>query len=171
MAQGTDHEMQWTLGKLRRRSDGSTDLDRWRPVSDEEAEQLQASSRLVRDLGSQRDLQSLVAAVERWLETVERVGERLTAGETLPEALLTAAALDLAAIAHAAARCERGILATSDSLRAQGYADAGHTEAVEAAGVSVTPGGPIWPVRRSLRTRGTETLRSPSSTRQSASLD
>ena len=47
--------------------------------------------------------------------------------------MLIAAALDLAAIAHAAARCERSILATADSLQAQGHADAGHTEAVEAA--------------------------------------
>ena len=133
MAQATDHEMQWTLGKLRRRPAGGTDLRQWRPVSDQEAEQLQANSRLVRDLGSQRDFQSLVAAVERWLETVERVRERLAAGEALPKALLVAAALDLAAIALAAARCERSILTTADSLQAQGHADAGHTEAVEAA--------------------------------------
>lgn len=133
MAQTTDHELHWTLGKLRRRPDGGTDVHQWRPVSDEEAEQLQANSRLVRDLGSQRDFQSLIAAVERWLETVERVRERLAAGEPLPKALLTAATLDLTANAHAAARCEQGILATADLLRAQGHADVGHTEAVEEA--------------------------------------
>jgi hypothetical protein len=66
MAQATGHEMDWTLGKVRRRPDGVTDVQQWRPVSDDEAEQLRASSRLVRDPGSQRDFQSLIAAVERW---------------------------------------------------------------------------------------------------------
>ena len=133
MAQTATYEMRWTLGKLYRTSEGTTDLHQWRPVSDQEAEQLEASSRLVRDLGSQRDFQSLVAAVERWLETVERVREQLAAGEALPKALLTATALDLAAIAHAAARCERSIVATAESLQAAGHADTAHSEAVETA--------------------------------------
>jgi hypothetical protein len=85
MAQAAEHEMQWTLGKLYRRPDGATDLRQFRPVSDQEAEQLQAGSRLVRELGSQRDFQSLVQAVERWLQTVEQVRERLAAGKGDPE--------------------------------------------------------------------------------------
>lgn len=132
MAQPADHQMQWTLGKARRRPDGGTDLHRWRPVSDAEAEQLQASSRLVRDLGSQRDFQSLVAAVERWRKSIDRVRERLTAGHALPKAVVTAATLDLTAMGHAAVRCVQSVLASAQSLHAQGHADTEHTAAVEA---------------------------------------
>jgi hypothetical protein len=133
MAQAAQHMMQWTLGKLYRRPDGATDLRQFRPVSDQEAEQLQAGSRLVRELGSQRDFQSLVQAVERWLQTVEQVRERLGAGEAIPKSVLVSAALDLAAMGHAGARCERSVLATAESLLAQGHADAEHTGVVEAA--------------------------------------
>ena len=47
--------------------------------------------------------------------------------------MLLSAALDLAAMGHAGARCERSVLATAESLLAQGHADAEHTGAVEAA--------------------------------------
>lgn len=133
MEHAAKHEMQWTLGKLHRRPDGATDLRRYRPVSDQEAEQLQAASRLVRELGSQRDFQSLVQAVERWLRTVEQVRERLASGKAIPKAALALAALDLAAMGHASARCERNVLAMAESLLAQGHADAEDTGAVEAA--------------------------------------
>ena len=133
MAHAANHEMQWTLGKLYRRPDGATDLRQFRPVSDQEAEKLQTDARLVRELGSQRDFRSLVQGVERWLQTVEQVRERLTAGKAIAKTVLVSAALELAAMGHASARCERSVLATAESLLAQGHADAEHTEAVEAA--------------------------------------
>lgn len=133
MAEAAEHDMPWTLGKLWQRPDGTMELRQFRPVSDQEAEQLQASSRLVRELGSHRDFQSLVQAVGRWLQTVERVRERLTAGKAIPKAVLVSAALDLAAMGHASARCERSVLATADSLLAEGHSDATHTAAIETA--------------------------------------
>ena len=125
--------MPWTLGKLWHTPDGITELRQFRPVSDQEAEQLQASSRLVRELGSHRDFQRLVQAVKRWLQTVERVHQRLVAGEAVPKAVLVSAALDLTAMGHASARCERSALATADSLLAEGHADATHTATIETA--------------------------------------
>src|ERR1700735_4116089 len=103
MAEAVGHDMPWTLGKLWHTPDGITELRQFRPVSDQEAEQLQASSRLVRELGSHRDFQRLVQAVKRWLQTVERVHQRLVAGEAVPKAVLVSAALDLTAMGHASA--------------------------------------------------------------------
>ena len=97
MAHAAEHKMRWTLGKLYRRPDGGADLRQFRPVSDNEAEQLEADSRLVRELGSQHDFQSLVHTVERWLQTVERIRERLTAGEAIPKSVVISAGLDLGA--------------------------------------------------------------------------
>jgi hypothetical protein len=133
MAQEVKHDVPWTLGKVWHRPDGTLELRQFRTVADQEAEQLQASSRLVRALGSQRDFQSLVQTVERWLQTVEWVRERLAAGKAVPKAVLISAALDLAAMARASARCEQSVLATADSLLAEGHADVRHTAAIEAA--------------------------------------
>lgn len=133
MAQAAEHDMQWMLGNLMHSPDGSQELRRFRAVSDQEAEQLQASARLIRELGSHRDLQSLVQAVQRWLQTVERVRELLVAGKAMPTAVLVSAALDLASMGHASVRCERSVLATAASLLAQGHADAEHTATIEAA--------------------------------------
>src|SRR5207248_3637002 len=44
-----------------------------------------------------------------------------------------AAALDLVALGQAATRCERGILATVESVRSHGHGSAEHAEAVEAS--------------------------------------
>jgi hypothetical protein len=126
-------EAEWRLGKLYGAAEGAVDLRRWRAVSDEEAEQLQASSRLVSNLASQRDFRGLVDAVGRWIETVERIGTRLAAGQTLPRSVLTMAALDLAAISHAAYRCEQNIVSIARMLEAKDLANAEHMGAVEAA--------------------------------------
>jgi hypothetical protein len=128
-----EHQMQWALGNVLRISDGTNELRQYRPVSDQEAEHLQTSARLVRDIASIRDFQSLVQAVERWLASVEQVRTRLVAGETLPEALLVSATLDLAAMKLAGANCVRHVLATADSLRTEGHADATHSAAIETA--------------------------------------
>jgi hypothetical protein len=133
MAQEVEHDMPSTLGKVWHRPDGTLELHQFRTVSDQEAEQLQASSRLVRQLGSQRDFKSLVQAVGRWLQTIERVRERLAAGKAIPKAVLVSAALDLAAMARASARCEQSALATANSLLAEGHADATHTAAIDTA--------------------------------------
>ncbi|HLI58625.1 MAG TPA: hypothetical protein VKV21_03065 [Solirubrobacteraceae bacterium] len=121
----------WRLGKLQAAGGGVVDLRQWRSVSDAEADQLKTSSQLVRTLGSQRDFQSLVAVAERWIDSLERIRDRLAAQRPLPAALVTAASLDLVALGHAAGRSERGVTTAAESVRAAGYGTVEQEEVIE----------------------------------------
>ncbi|MCW3033355.1 MAG: hypothetical protein JWM60_1700 [Solirubrobacterales bacterium] len=133
MPKVNQREMNWALGKLLRAPDDVAELRQFRPVSDQEAEQLQSSARVVRELGSLRGFQSLLHAVERWLGSVERARDRLAAGNTVPSAVRISAALDLVAMKRASAGCVRQVITTTESLAAEGHADATHTQAVDDA--------------------------------------